>query len=162
MVLSTQIFEPFQNHLTCPPNSILCEPYFIVSKKSTPSNAYRYYSPKTRMFLPDGNLDLDRVETSLSIEDLWGQHHSLVCQWGTQKEKSGKPQPQRLYEQIFKQTCQMASILSTKEKYSDRYSLRWIWKAATKAAHFYDKERYSVSMTYLTAKAFLRTWTPNE
>lgn len=26
--------------------------------------------PKTRIFLPDGNLDLDRVETSLSIEDL--------------------------------------------------------------------------------------------
>lgn len=30
-------------------------------------------SPNTRMFLPDGNLDLARVDTSLRIEDLWGQ-----------------------------------------------------------------------------------------
>lgn len=33
-------------------------------------------SPKTRMFLPDGSLDLARVDTSLRIEDLWGQQRS--------------------------------------------------------------------------------------
>lgn len=32
------------------------------------------YLPNTRMFFPDGSLDLDRVETSLRIEDLYKRH----------------------------------------------------------------------------------------
>lgn len=34
------------------------------------SSGLLQYSPKTRMFFPVGNLELDLVETSLSMEDL--------------------------------------------------------------------------------------------
>lgn len=36
----------------------------------------RRRSPNTRMFLPAGSLDLARVDTSLRMEDLWGQWQS--------------------------------------------------------------------------------------
>lgn len=36
------------------------------------------YLPKTRIFLPAGNLDLDRVETSLRMEDLGKQQSGRV------------------------------------------------------------------------------------
>lgn len=45
-------------------------------RKNNHPTACIYYLPKTRIFLPAGNLDLDRVETSLSIEDLEKEHHS--------------------------------------------------------------------------------------
>lgn len=36
------------------------------------------YLPKTRIFLPDGNFDLERVETSLRMEDLGEQQSGRV------------------------------------------------------------------------------------
>lgn len=44
-------------------------------------------SPKTKMFLPDGSLDLARVDTSLRIEDLWEQRQS--------GQPRGQPGPDR-------------------------------------------------------------------
>lgn len=45
----------------------------LLPKEENP-HACMCYLPKTRIFLPEGNLDLDRVETSLSIEDLEKEH----------------------------------------------------------------------------------------
>lgn len=59
----------------------LFEIHFVsTNKKATTQHptGCRCYSPKTRIFLPDGNLDLDRVETSLSMEDLEEQQSSRV------------------------------------------------------------------------------------
>lgn len=70
------------------------------------------YLPKTRIFLPEGSLDLDRVETSLSIDDLEMQkvrsghqqghtarthspdtQHSLTAPWVPQPTRAGVHSP---------------------------------------------------------------------
>lgn len=45
-------------------------------------------SPNTRMFLPEGSLDLARVDTSLKIEDLWRQ-----CQERSARDRPGPLAP---------------------------------------------------------------------
>lgn len=40
------------------------------SKQQFHLNSLQKYLPNTIIFFPDGNFELDRVETSLSIEDL--------------------------------------------------------------------------------------------
>lgn len=42
------------------------------------------YLPKTRIFLPDGSLDLERVETSLRMEDL-GKQQAAALSRGTER-----------------------------------------------------------------------------